>query len=93
MNILLYLCCRFPPEKVFSQGELDYYAGNSEWIESTSKKEAVNEYRKRHFWQTKWYANNDIKILSESARLLNITKDGENGYMIAMKKLIESYLD
>lgn len=90
---MLYLCCLFPAEKDLTRGDLNYYARNSEWIESKTKEEAVREYIKRHPGLTRWCVSNDIKILAESARLLNNIVDGDNGYSTAMKLMIASLED
>lgn len=89
---MLYLCCLLPPEKDHSRRELEIYARDSEWITAPNEEEAVKEYQKRYPSLTKWRSNNDIKILSKSPRLLNTIKDGDNGYMAAIKALTD-YLD
>lgn len=86
---MLYLCTIFVPEKDVSGEKLDYYAQKSEWIGYKSKEEATKEYMKRHPELNKLYAIDDVKILAESARLINNYQDGENGYLIAIEAMIE----
>ncbi len=85
---MLYLCCLFIPEKYFPVDKLDDLAAKSEWIEARSQEEAIKEYRKRHH-ETRWSSDKEVKILAEASRLLNNVKDGENGFMIAKKALID----
>jgi len=89
---LLYLCCLLPPEKDRSRSELEIYARDSQWIAAPNEEEATKVYQKRYPNSTKWRSNSDIKILSKSPRLLNTIKDGDNGYIAAIKALID-YLD
>jgi hypothetical protein len=91
LNNLLYLCCLFVPQKYFPLDRLDDLTSNSEWIEARNTEAAIKEYRKRHT-ETRWSDDKDVKILAEASRLLNNVKDGENGFMIAKKALIE-YLE
>lgn len=85
---MLYLCCLFMPPKYFPIDRLDELASNSEWIEARTEEAAIREYRKRHP-ETRWSADEDIKIVAEASRLLNNVKDGENGFIIAKKALID----
>jgi len=75
-----------------STDKLTYYAKHSEWIESKSREEAIKEYRKKHPRLATLYTVNDVKILSESARLLNNIRDSENGYVIAIEAM-NDYLE